>query len=349
MLNISAPANIKIAGEHSVVHGTKCISAAVYKLADTWVESDGSDQVTLSLDDLKPEHTQKFTKEDLKSINRSWEEKADVNSFISTNNRLSRSHLAFAYVASRLYLEYDVPVTGATFHSTSKVPVREGWGSSTSIGASFVGAVLAQANVMLKDADIVDVIRDVDRIIHKNPNAGAVDVPPVYYGGYVVGSPKSGYSRMQVSQPPNLLAVNVGPKVPTSDTVFVVSVKAKTYPERAREIFSSIDSIIDDEVEALGTGNAMKLGKLMNANQRLLVELGVSSEKLDQMTRIANKNGAYGAKLSGGGGGGMGIVNCEPYNNLQIADAMRRVGFNVERIETTDMGVKGQLERILRR
>ena len=36
----------------------------------------------------------------------------------------------------------------------------------------------------------------------------------------------------------------------------------------------------------------------------LLQEIGVSSKELDQLVDIARKQGAFGAKLTGGGGGG---------------------------------------------
>jgi mevalonate kinase len=42
----------------------------------------------------------------------------------------------------------------------------------------------------------------------------------------------------------------------------------------------------------------------MNENHRILQEIGVSSKELDQLVEIARKQGAFGAKLTGGGGGG---------------------------------------------
>ena len=41
----------------------------------------------------------------------------------------------------------------------------------------------------------------------------------------------------------------------------------------------------------------------MNENQKMLEKLNVSSEKLDSLIHAAKGAGAYGAKLSGAGGG----------------------------------------------
>jgi mevalonate kinase len=173
-------------------------------------------------------------------------------------------------------------------------------------------------------------------------------VPPVYYGGYVIGSPTTGYSSIAVSDFPDLLAVSVGPKVPTSDTVFVVNVKGRTYPTRTKEIFHAVQRIVIEEKQALQSGDNAKLGELMLSNHALLMELGVSSEKLDAMVTLAKEKGAYGAKLSGGGGGGMGVVNCNPARYFLTETAMQDAGFEVERIEVTQTGVKKQIEEAVR-
>ncbi len=49
----------------------------------------------------------------------------------------------------------------------------------------------------------------------------------------------------------------------------------------------------------------------MNENQKLLKQFDVSCPELDELTALALKNGAYGAKLSGAGRGGNFIVLCK--------------------------------------
>ena len=48
-----------------------------------------------------------------------------------------------------------------------------------------------------------------------------------------------------------------------------------------------------------------KLGNLMNENHELLKKINVSCEKLDEMVDIAKDAGAFGAKLTGTGRGGL--------------------------------------------
>jgi mevalonate kinase len=73
-----------------------------------------------------------------------------------------------------------------------------------------------------------------------------------------------------------------------------------------------------------------KIGDLMNENHRLLQEIGVSSKELDMLVDLARKQGAFGAKLTGGGGGGC-MVALTPGKELQgkVLSAIKFLGFEV--------------------
>ena len=64
----------------------------------------------------------------------------------------------------------------------------------------------------------------------------------------------------------------------------------------------------------------------MNICQGLLNALGVSSWEIEELIQIARDNGALGAKLTGGGGGGSMIAIC-PDNSERVAAAMRKAGY----------------------
>jgi len=90
--------------------------------------------------------------------------------------------------------------------------------------------------------------------------------------------------------------------------------------------------------EALHEFDLKKVGKLMDQNHSLLREIEVSHEKLDYLVDVARKQGAYGAKLTGGGGGGC-MVALTPGKELQerVAKAIEKEGYEVLR---TRIGVE---------
>jgi hydroxymethylglutaryl-CoA reductase len=69
-----------------------------------------------------------------------------------------------------------------------------------------------------------------------------------------------------------------------------------------------------------------RLGDLMNVCHGLLNSLQVSSWELEELIQIARENGALGAKLTGGGGGGSMIALC-PENAQQVIQAMNESGY----------------------
>ena len=64
----------------------------------------------------------------------------------------------------------------------------------------------------------------------------------------------------------------------------------------------------------------------MNINQGLLNALQVSSRELEELIEIARRNGALGAKLTGGGGGGA-MIALAPDKTDKIIYAMRKAGY----------------------
>ncbi len=81
---------------------------------------------------------------------------------------------------------------------------------------------------------------------------------------------------------------------------------------------------------ALKEFNLRKIGRLMDENHSLLNEIGVSSKELDFLVGIAREQGALGAKLTGGGGGGC-MTALTPTRELQekVANAIEQEGFKV--------------------
>ena len=72
--------------------------------------------------------------------------------------------------------------------------------------------------------------------------------------------------------------------------------------------------------------------RVMNENHTILIEMGLSHEKLIDLCNIAIAQGAFGAKVTGGGRGGY-MVALTPGENLQaeVALAIEKEGHKVIR------------------
>jgi hydroxymethylglutaryl-CoA reductase len=91
-------------------------------------------------------------------------------------------------------------------------------------------------------------------------------------------------------------------------------------------MFKGIDAVSGQALEALRRNDLARLGELMNVCQGLLNGLGVSSWELEELIQIARENGALGAKLTGGGGGGSMIALC-PENADKVVAGIQEAGY----------------------
>lgn len=99
------------------------------------------------------------------------------------------------------------------------------------------------------------------------------------------------------------------------------------------KIFDQIKQIVEEARINLVSRDWKTVGELMNQNHKLLQELGVSTDKLDAMCLAANQAGAYGAKLSGAGGGDCMIALVSDDKIKEVESAITDVGGEIVKVE----------------
>jgi mevalonate kinase len=94
--------------------------------------------------------------------------------------------------------------------------------------------------------------------------------------------------------------------------------------DEVRQRFCAIESLVARGADAVARGSYGELGAAMNENQRHLEALEVSCPEIERMCGIARDAAAFGAKLTGGGGGGCVIA---VGNDAAVTEAWRNAGF----------------------
>ena len=103
-------------------------------------------------------------------------------------------------------------------------------------------------------------------------------------------------------------------------------------------LFNSRLDKIRDQVTKLGASLSVEdlkeTGRIMNANHKILIDMGLSHDRLINLCDLANSLGAYGSKVTGGGRGGY-MLALTPGKELQdrVASAFEAEG--VPTIRTT--------------
>ncbi|MDE1823128.1 MAG: mevalonate kinase [Candidatus Micrarchaeota archaeon] len=308
-MEVRAPANVKLFGEHAVVYGKLAVAAAVDLFASAKSSRAGSRALRIVLKDFKSSY--EFSGEQLTYIYTRYKNKRNINEYIHGNAAVPQLMLPFGTIAARLQNEYGANVLGKEISIESEIPIQAGLGSSSAFSTSFTVLLVKESGIRMDEGKVVDVARDGDRILHRNEGAGMIDVNASFYGGYVSYKKERGVQRERIGKSLNVMIVNTGPKKSTAETVGSVAELYKKRKKYADRIFEEIDDCSSKGLEALKSMDLESLGKLMFRDQELLVKLGVSSPSLDRLVEIAKKGKALGAKLSGGGGGGIGVILME--------------------------------------
>lgn len=170
--------------------------------------------------------------------------------------------------------------------------------------------------------------------------ASGFDIAAAAFGGtlYFVKGGKV-IEPLAVKEMPLVVGYS-GVKSSSTDYIKMISEKREKYPEKVERIFQAISKIVEEAKIKMIEGDWERVGRLMDFNQDYLRDLGVSTEKLESLIKAAKTAGAYGAKLSGAGGGDCMIALAPPDKRKAVEDAITQAGGEVVHVEPNAPGVR---------
>ncbi len=205
----------------------------------------------------------------------------------------------------------------------SEIPMGSGLGSSAAIGVSMAKAMSQHFHLGLSKKDICAVAYEVEKLMHET--ASGIDNTVSTYGGILWYERGKEPISLSLKKPLYLLVSNSGVQKRTKEAIAIVkSLEAS----KTQRIFNQIESVVYSSKGSIEKGNIGKLGHLMNVNHELLKQLGVSHPVIERIREISLKDGAIGAKLTGGGLGGCVIsltTNMESQD--RICGGLIRAGY----------------------
>lgn len=187
---------------------------------------------------------------------------------------------------------------------TMNVPLGVGMGSSAALAASLSRAL---ADATGSPEVINDAVAASEAVFHGN--ASGIDQAAAVRGGtfrFVRGAPAQ-IDAINV-QPFRLVVAQAGPPALTSTMVGGVGDRLLRIGAVGERLLDGIREVVASAATALRRGDLASLGELMNVNHGMLVALGVSTPLIEVARGVACDAGAWGAKLTGAGGGGSVIV-----------------------------------------
>jgi mevalonate kinase len=211
-----------------------------------------------------------------------------------------------------------------TIRVTSTIPVAAGLGSGAAVAVVMIRAYAAFLGRPLNDEQVSALAFEIEKLHHGTPSG--IDNTVITYAQPVFFEKGQPIQSFSVAEGFTLVIGDSGIPSPTAVSVGDVRQAWQAEPERYEAYFDRIGAIVQQARQVIEHGPSHLLGTLMDENQAVLQQIGVSSPELDQLTAAARQAGALGAKLSGGGRGGNMIALAAPDTAAQIAQALHTGG-----------------------
>jgi mevalonate kinase len=187
----------------------------------------------------------------------------------------------------------------------SHLPLGAGMGGSAALSAALLRALAQAFKKNWSEQELAHHANTLDGFFHGR--ASGLDAATVVSNGIIKFRKDSGIQSLQNARSFWIFLVDTRERTPTRDMVERVGQLRSERKEFVDEQFVRLGECAARVEDCLTTGQLLELGEWLNAAHGALRNLRVSTEKLDSCVSALRQAGALGAKLTGGGGGGLAL------------------------------------------
>lgn len=224
-----------------------------------------------------------------------------------------------AHHAKSPYIDncFDEMGVKGSVYVNSQLPSSSGLGSSAAVTVATLSAINDEFRKDHSLEEIADMAFAIEKKVQKG-RASPTDTSVSTFGGlvFITGTSR----RRLVPQNFQMVIGNSMVSHNTSRMVEMVADLRKRQPDICEPILDAIGSVAVAAMHHMS--DAQQLGKLMNMNHALLEALGVGHPALSKLILASRDAGAYGAKLTGAGGGGCIVALCPKHLKNRVAGAI---------------------------
>jgi mevalonate kinase len=212
---------------------------------------------------------------------------------------------------------FEAMGVAGSVYINSQIPSSSGLGSSAAVTVATLCAINDEFRMNKTREEIANMAFEIEKTVQKG-RASPTDTTVSTYGGIVL---ISGGSRRRL--PPQNMHLVVGDSLVSHSTAKMVEQVAdlkKNHPEIVDPVLDAIEGVTMSAIHHLS--NPRELGRYMNMNHALLEVLGVGHNQLARMVVASRSAGAFGAKITGAGGGGSMVALCPKQLKHRVASAI---------------------------
>lgn len=279
----TAPGKTILFGEHSVVYGKPAIAVPV---------NEKKAKVKIIPDIIAPKDSIQFIASQI-DLNQNYHQLEDHHPLKVAVDEVKKFLNILNYPSCKIFLE-------------TTIPISSGLGSSAAISVALIKGLLDFVGFQSTPDIISKLAFQVEIEFHGNPSG--IDNTVIAFNKTILFQKDRSIEFITPGATFSILIADSGVKGNTKKAVAEVREKWTENPAQYNNYFEEMGNIAIDAKAMIESGNFQTLGKLMNANQEYLRKIGVSHTSIENLIDVAIQNGAYGAKLCGGGLGGNIVV-----------------------------------------
>ena len=208
----------------------------------------------------------------------------------------------------------------------SQIPLGGGMGGSAALSVALVRSMIVLLNgnnlFYFNSLDIAAKANKVDAVFHGV--ASGLDVAAVCHEGAISFERGLPVRSLKVGKCFWLLLIDSGQRISTEEMVDRVKQMQKNNELLHKQCMDKLGEFALHGIQALENGDLQFLGNCMTQAHAVLKSCQVSTAKLDSLCVDLLNCGALGAKLTGGGGGGLvlGLFEKSPEENISYLKSL---------------------------
>jgi mevalonate kinase len=293
-MKAKAPGKLIISGEHAVVHGRPALVMAVNRYVEATLTPHNRDEIRVSFPGVMTADTMPL------AALHALKERLERNYHRFQTGTLPVRHIlgapieivyyALIHFAGDAGFEWN---QGFDLDFKTNLPVGAGMGASAATIAATLSVASHWKNKPLHRGDLYRLTLDVERLQHGHPSG--VDPFIIVHGGFV----RFQHGRAEALHIPRPAMHLVFTGTPESSTGECVEAVSEQYPKE-HAIWVSFEKITENLQHALCAEQAERVRALIREQHRLLCEIGVVPDKVQQFIRLIEEDGGA-AKICGAG------------------------------------------------
>lgn len=231
-----------------------------------------------------------------------------------TVRKTSHPHHAKSPYIDQCFRELNVR---GSVYINSQLPSSSGLGSSAAVTVATIAAINDEFELDKTKDQIAEIAYKIEKRVQKG-RASPTDTTVSTYGGMFLI--KEGTRKRLAPQNYHLVVGNSQVTHSTARMVEKVADLKGKFPQICEPVLDAIEALTLDAMKHLD--EPQYLGRLMDMNHALLDVLGVGHPQLSRLVLAARATGAYGAKITGAGGGGCMVALAPKNLKARIAGAL---------------------------